>query len=73
MIVASSSRILPKLATLTRTPLANLVAEMADAILNYSVVHHRLRLPLDINQEQYNENSNSSLLLKTPCRSLAPY
>jgi hypothetical protein len=61
VIFASSSRILAKLATLTRTPLANLVAEIADAIMNYSVVYNRLRLPLKINTDQDNESDKSFL------------
>jgi len=36
--------ILPTLAKLTKTPLSDLVAESADALLNYSEAHHRLRL-----------------------------
>lgn len=39
----SSSRVLTQLAKLTRTPLANLVAEVADALLNYSTVNHKVR------------------------------
>ncbi|KAL9184732.1 hypothetical protein ACHAXT_012702 [Thalassiosira profunda] len=35
--------VLSRLGKLTSTPLPNLVAESADALLNYSEVHHRLR------------------------------
>jgi len=49
---AINQSILSKLATLTRTRLANLVAEIADAILNYSIGSHRLRLHFNTNEDQ---------------------
>ena len=50
----SSYRVLTQLAKLTTTPLANLVAEIADALLNYSTVYHKVR-----NQNNKESTSNN--------------
>ena len=58
-------RILPILAKPTKTPLSNLVAELADALLNYSKVHHRLCLrSSNQNPHRNEEDENDSSFLQ---------
>ncbi len=60
MILPSSSRILATLANLTKTPLANIVAQIADTISNYSKVYNSLGPPMNTSKNLDDENNNSS-------------